>query len=160
MPENGGGAFADFDEFYVGAAPRVVRQLVLLTGDLAEAEDVTHEAFSRAWLRWSTLRSYESPETWVRTVARRLAVSRWRKLRRIASAPFSDTDPRHPHVPGLAEDHVANGEVGEMVKHDGDALSLGQLAKRGDQNSSSPGASRLQRSSSPNCGTEFSAATR
>jgi RNA polymerase sigma-70 factor (ECF subfamily) len=106
VPGGGDGAFTDFDEFYAGSAPRVIRQLVLLTGDLAEAEDVTHEAFARAWLRWSTLRSYESPEAWVRTVARRLAVSRWRKLRSVAMAHRRHGDGRH-HVPELGEDHVA-----------------------------------------------------
>ena len=72
---------AEFDEFYSVCATRVVRQLVLLTGDAAEAEDVTQEAFERAWLRWSTVRDLESPEAWVRTVSRRLAVSRWRRAR-------------------------------------------------------------------------------
>ena len=40
-----------FDAFYAETAPRVVRQLALLTGDIAEAEDVVQEAFERAWLR-------------------------------------------------------------------------------------------------------------
>jgi RNA polymerase sigma-70 factor (ECF subfamily) len=64
----------------------VTRQLFLLTGDLAEAEDLAHEAFARAWLRWSTVRTYDSPEAWVRTVARRVGVSRWRKVRTQAAA--------------------------------------------------------------------------
>jgi RNA polymerase sigma-70 factor (ECF subfamily) len=102
----GGDGFADFDEFYVGAAPRLIRQLVLITGDLAEAEDVVHEAFARAWLRWSAVRSLESPESWVRTVARRLAVSRWRKVRN-ATVAWHRQAARREFVPDLDADRVA-----------------------------------------------------
>ena len=98
-----GGAAADFDTFYAGTAARVLRQVVLLTGDVAEAEDVTQEAFERAWLRWSRVSDCASPEAWVRTVAYRLAVSRWRRVRGAATAwrrhgPLSDPfepDPGH-----------------------------------------------------------------
>ena len=76
----------DFDEFYVVSAHRLVQQLFLLTGDWAEAEDVVSEAYQRAWLRWDSLQYAESAEAWVRTVARRLAVSRWRRARNAAVA--------------------------------------------------------------------------
>jgi RNA polymerase sigma-70 factor (ECF subfamily) len=75
-----------FDDFYVVTAHRLVQQLFLLTGDWAEAEDVVSEAFQRAWLRWDSLQYAESAEAWVRTVARRLAVSRWRRTRNAAVA--------------------------------------------------------------------------
>lgn len=76
----------DFDAFYAGTSLRLVRQLFLLTGDLAEAEDVVHEAYGRAWLRWDVVATLDSPEAWVRTVARRLAVSRWRRMRNASTA--------------------------------------------------------------------------
>ena len=76
----------EFDRFYAGTAHRIVRQMFLLTGDLAEAEDIAHEAFERAWLRWDSVQWADSPEAWVRTVARRLAVSRWRKARNATRA--------------------------------------------------------------------------
>lgn len=96
---------AEFDGFYLGACQRLVRQLFLLTGDLGEAEDVVAEAFERAWLRWPHVRELESAEAWVRTVARRLAVSRWRRMRNSAAAWH-----RHgplPAAPALDEQHVA-----------------------------------------------------
>ena len=96
---------ADFDAFYLGLVRRLVRQTFLLTGDLTEAEDVVAEAFERAWLRWPTVRELDSPEAWVRTVARRLAVSRWRKLRTAAVAWRRHGAP--PDVPALAPEHVA-----------------------------------------------------
>ena len=76
----------EFDEFYVRTAHRLVQQMFLFTGDWAEAEDIASEAYQRAWLRWSSVQPAESPEAWVRTVARRLAVSRWRRTRNAAMA--------------------------------------------------------------------------
>lgn len=107
MAPSEGSAGADFDCFYAGAATRIARQMVLLTGDLAEAEDVTHEAFARAWTRWSRVSTYESPEAWVRTVARRLAISRWRKVRNGAMAWSRHDADRRAHLLELSADHVA-----------------------------------------------------
>ena len=98
------GAAAEFDGLYAQSGDRIVRQMVLLTGDLAEAEDVTQEAFERAWLRWSTVRACESPEAWVRTVARRLAVSRWRRIKNSTAAWMRRGTP--PSLPELNADHI------------------------------------------------------
>ena len=96
---------AEFDAFYAVSAPRVMRQLLALTGDQSEAEDVVQEAFARAWLRWPTVRDAESPEAWVRTVARRLAVSRWRRVRNASVAWVRHGPPIGPAQVGA--DHVA-----------------------------------------------------
>lgn len=44
-----------FDAFYRGTAPRVVRLVYATTGDLTVAQDVTQEAYARAWQKWSTV---------------------------------------------------------------------------------------------------------
>lgn len=80
------GASAEFEAFFVASAPLVRHQLLPLTGDPDEAEDVTQEAFERAWLRWPAVRACDSPEAWVRTVAHRLAISRWRRSTNASSA--------------------------------------------------------------------------
>ena len=98
-------AIGDFDSCYLGLAHRLTRQLFLLTGDLAEAEDVVAEAFERAWLRWPAVSELDSPEAWVRTVARRLAVSRWRKVR-TATAAWRRHGPA-PDVTPLTDEHVS-----------------------------------------------------
>jgi RNA polymerase sigma-70 factor, ECF subfamily len=77
---------AEFEEFYGGAVGRLLGQLVLVTGDLHEAEEVVQEAFARAFIHWSRLRDYEVPEAWVRRVAMNLAAERARRLRRRARA--------------------------------------------------------------------------
>ncbi len=70
-----------FDDFYASTAPVLVRQVQALTGDLAEAQDCVQEAYARAWQRWSTISEYDSPAAWVRMVACRLAISRFRRLK-------------------------------------------------------------------------------
>ena len=76
----------EFDEFYAGSWSRLVGQLYVMTGDLAEAQDVVQEAYVRAWRRREELSAAGAPEAWVRTVAWRLAVSRWRRARGYLSA--------------------------------------------------------------------------
>ena len=39
-----------------------------LIGDAAEAQDLTQEAYARAWRRWRTVRAYHEPEAWLRVV--------------------------------------------------------------------------------------------
>ena len=81
-PSTGQGADArEFDAFYAESVGRLIGYLYAMTGDLAEAQDVVQEAFARAWERRAELDLNGAPEAWVRTVAWRLAVSRWRKVR-------------------------------------------------------------------------------
>jgi RNA polymerase sigma-70 factor, ECF subfamily len=77
---------ATFEEFYRACFDRLVGQLALVTGSMAEAEDVVQEAFLRAAARWPSLRHYDVPEQWVRRVALRLAINQFRRGRRRAAA--------------------------------------------------------------------------
>jgi RNA polymerase sigma-70 factor (sigma-E family) len=70
-----------FDTFYRATRQRLFECVYALTGNAAEAQDATQEAYVRAWQRWSAVAEYGDPEAWVRTVARRIAVSRWRRGR-------------------------------------------------------------------------------
>jgi RNA polymerase sigma-70 factor, ECF subfamily len=98
-------AAAEFDLFYRRTADSVLRQMVMVTGDLAEAEDVVQEAFERAWLRWRQVHDSAYPEAWVRTVAHRLAVSRWRRLRNASAAWLRLGPPAAP--PEIDSEHIA-----------------------------------------------------
>lgn len=77
---------AAFDAFYSASFSRVVGQVYAMCGDFSEAQDCVQEAFVRAWDHRRQLDRAHAPEAWVRTVAWRLAVSRWRRARR-ALAP-------------------------------------------------------------------------
>jgi RNA polymerase sigma-70 factor, ECF subfamily len=94
-----------FEEFYTGAVGRLLGQLLLVTGDLHEAEEVVQEAFARASVRWAWLRDYDLPEAWVRRVALNLAAERARRLRRQARALLRLGPP--PQVPAASAEALA-----------------------------------------------------
>ena len=96
---------AEFEEFYGGAVGRLLGQLVLVTGDLHEAEEVVQEAFARAFIHWSRLRDYEAPEAWVRRVAMNLAAERARRLRRRTRAILRAGP--SPHEPQVSVEAIA-----------------------------------------------------
>ena len=98
-------ADADFDAFYASGAAGLVRQLHAMTGDLTEAQDCVQEAYARAWQRWSAVSRYDAPEAWVRQVAWRLAVSRFR--RRVHGTRLMGRHGPPPDVPALSPDRVA-----------------------------------------------------
>ena len=94
-----------FDQFYEISFRRLVGQIYAMCGDLAEAQDCVQEAFIRAWDKRRSLDSDRSPEAWVRTVAYRLAVSRWRRARKALRAPdraHAAQTPREPDVSRVA----------------------------------------------------------
>jgi RNA polymerase sigma-70 factor (ECF subfamily) len=88
----------EFDDFYRGTSQRLARYAYGLTGDATEAQDLTQEAYARAWRRWRSVRTYHEPEAWLRVVLTRLATDRWRRLgiRRAASAGLRPPEPAQP----------------------------------------------------------------
>lgn len=94
-----------FDAFYSGTNRRVLHQMYAMTGNLADAQELAQEAYARAWQRWSTVSAYDDPEAWVRTVAWRLAASRWRKARNGVAAMLRQGPPEHAPEPSI--DNVA-----------------------------------------------------
>ncbi|GLF99348.1 SigE family RNA polymerase sigma factor [Streptomyces yaizuensis] len=88
----------EFEEFYTHSVKHLVGQVYLMTGDLHEAQDVVQEAFVRGWARRARLERDAGPEAWIRTVAWRLAVSRWRRRGRTLAAWRL----RDGHLPGTA----------------------------------------------------------
>lgn len=93
----------EFDGLYAACAQRLVAQVAMLTGDMGEAQDAVQEAFVRAWNHRQHVDVGAGAEGWVRTTALRLAVSRWRRVRRtVLGAATPD-----PQVAGPTPDHVA-----------------------------------------------------
>lgn len=90
----------EFEEFYAQTVRRLTGQLSVMVGDPYEAQDVVQEAFVRGWRRRRQLEREGQPEAWIRTVAWRLAVSRWRFRRRSAEAWKRNGTPPHVEGPG------------------------------------------------------------
>jgi len=92
------GSEREFTAFYDATWSRTVACAYAVTGDVGSAEEVAQEAYTRAWPRWSKLATYDDPGAWVRQVAVRTAISRWRRsrtaLRHLArSRPPETVDP-------------------------------------------------------------------
>src|SRR6266508_4277859 len=94
-----------FDAFYRGSNQRLYDCVYAITGNRSEAQDAVHEAYARAWQRWNTVGDYADPEAWVRTVARRVAVSRWRRTRSALLAH------RRPGPPPASAGHPAGHDA-------------------------------------------------
>ncbi|MEU8975525.1 SigE family RNA polymerase sigma factor [Streptomyces monashensis] len=130
----------EFDAFYAAAFPRLTGQLYAFTGDHGEAQDVVQEAFVRAWDRQRDFLTDGAPEAWVRTVAMRLAVSRWRRARRwlelVRRTPLPESTPgpesQHAHLTDLvtALRQLPQAQRMTLVLHHLCDLSVEQVASQ------------------------------
>jgi RNA polymerase sigma-70 factor (ECF subfamily) len=80
----------NFTDLYASSYARLVGQVTVVTTDRDAAEDAVQEAFGRLWKQWESLSGYDRPEAWLRRVAINIAISRWRRIRRLH--PLGDTD--------------------------------------------------------------------
>jgi RNA polymerase sigma-70 factor (ECF subfamily) len=64
--------------------PRVVATLMKDLGDLELAEEAAQDAFVEAASRWAVEGRPDAPGAWVLTTARRRAIDRLRRRRRLA----------------------------------------------------------------------------
>ena len=71
----------DFTDCYAASFAPIAGQLAVYLGSVDEAQEVTQEAFTRAWTRWGRIARYDDPSAWVRRVAWNLATSRIRRVR-------------------------------------------------------------------------------
>lgn len=73
----------NFTDLYASSFGRLVGQVTMVTGDRRAAEDAVQEAFGRLWTHWDSLSTHASQEAWVRRVAINVAISGWRRIRRL-----------------------------------------------------------------------------
>lgn len=72
----------DFAEFYRTSADAHLRAVYASVGDRALAEDLTAEAFARAYASWRKVSRHPAPKAWVVRTALNTHVSWWRRRRR------------------------------------------------------------------------------
>lgn len=108
-----------FDAFYRASFTRLVGQVYAMCGDRAEAQDCVQEAFIRAWDKRRQLDEQQSPEAWVRTVAHRLAISRWRRTVKGLRPPDRSREPAAPREPDANRVALvkALGQLPEKQRH-------------------------------------------
>jgi RNA polymerase sigma-70 factor (ECF subfamily) len=128
----------DFDEFYASTFGKIQLQLYVYLGDRAEAQDLSQEAFCRAFATWKRISGYHDPVAWVRRVAWNLATSR---LRRQRTAGNFLRRQREEHHAGPSPDRVALvGALGRippvlskaLVLHYIGQLSVAEIAVQED----------------------------
>jgi len=88
---------ADFSSFVAASSRRLLRGAYLITGDLAEAEDLLQTALERAYRRWPSIRQKDVPEAYVRKIIVTTAINAGRR-RKFTSAPLDERQ-----LPGLAD---------------------------------------------------------
>lgn len=72
----------EFAEFYEEARVACLRAVYAAVGDWPLAEDLTAEAFARAYASWRTVCRHPAPRAWVVRTALNTHVSWWRRRRR------------------------------------------------------------------------------
>lgn len=72
----------DFADFYRDARDGCLRAVFAACGDLALAQDLTGEAFARAYASWRKVSRHPAPRAWVVRTALNTHVSWWRRRRR------------------------------------------------------------------------------
>jgi RNA polymerase sigma-70 factor (sigma-E family) len=72
----------DFAEFYQRARDGCLRAVCAAVGDRSLAEDLTSEAFARAYASWRKVAKHPAPRAWVVRTALNTHVSWWRRRRR------------------------------------------------------------------------------
>jgi RNA polymerase sigma-70 factor (ECF subfamily) len=84
-----------FAELFRAEYPGLVRELGLILGDRALAQDVAADGFVEMWRTWDRVSALERPGAWVRRVALRNAGrARWRRdRRRQVEASFEASPP-------------------------------------------------------------------
>jgi RNA polymerase sigma factor (sigma-70 family) len=83
-----------FEEVYERHLGDVFRYAFVLTRNRDEADDVTSEAFARAFRAWQSGREPSGPTLpWLLTIARNIATDGWRRGRRILARPPESTGP-------------------------------------------------------------------
>jgi RNA polymerase sigma-70 factor (ECF subfamily) len=115
-----------FDVFYRDTSIRMVRYGYALTGELAEAQDIVQEAYTKAWRHWRTVAVHPAPEAWLRLTISRLATDRWRRLSGWR-AVLSRTGPPEPVGPPSEDTVVLTAALRQLPANLRQAVSLHYL---------------------------------
>jgi RNA polymerase sigma-70 factor (ECF subfamily) len=123
---------ATFDVFFRTTKKPLVTMAYLLSGDQEVAQDLTQEAFLRAWSRWNRISKYDDPEAWTRRVLYNLIISRSRKdkiRRRAVESPRFAPPPDELHLLlAAALRSLPDSQMRALVLHDGAGLSVREVA--------------------------------
>jgi len=94
----------DFSAFVDASSRRLLRSAYLITGNIAEAEDLLQTALEKAYRRWPSIRRTDMPEAYVRRMLVTTAIDAGRRRRLASSALDAESLPGRldPAIEGVA----------------------------------------------------------
>ena len=118
----------DFETFFGNSYGSVVRAVAMALGDRAHAEDVTQEAFARAFRRWRVVSAMDRPVTWVYVVALNAERKRWRRDARVPSGGDQVDAVVADPAAGVATTIVVRDAIARLAPRQRCAVALRYLA--------------------------------
>jgi RNA polymerase sigma-70 factor (sigma-E family) len=123
-----------FEEFAATRMPGVLRFAAVLTGDLADAEDLAQEVLTRAYSRWNRIGGLDRPDLYVRKMMLNEYLS-WRRrpARQIpAGAGLEPASTASDHAQQYIEREALLAELGKLSRRQRAVLVLRYYEDRGD----------------------------
>jgi RNA polymerase sigma-70 factor (ECF subfamily) len=128
------GPEGEFDAFFRDQLARLAGQAYVFTGDLAQAQDLAHEALARAWERWGQIRLLDDAAAWTRRVLYNLAVSEWRRAKVRSSDGITPRSIEGPDVEAMALAEALRTlpelQRHAIVLHDAAGVTVPEIARQ------------------------------
>jgi RNA polymerase sigma-70 factor (ECF subfamily) len=118
-----------FEELYRRAFPRVYAYVATLLRDRSAAEEVTAQAFERAYRRRRTYKARRgSPDAWLFGIARNAALDELRRRKRRLSLEVDPVDaaavPADEHADRALRRETVRAALAALAPHERDLLAL------------------------------------
>ena len=124
-----------FDAFYAGTNRRVLHQMYAMTGTWPTRRTWSRRRTPGPGNGGRSVSTYDDPEAWIRTVAWRLAASKWRKTKNGVAAMLRHGPPSHAPEPSIdnvalvtALRQIPEAQRRTIVLHHLVGLSVGEVA--------------------------------
>jgi len=124
-----------FEEFAATRMPGVLRFAAVLTGDLADAEDLAQEVLTRAYSRWDRIGGLDRPDLYVRKMILNEYLSWRRRSARqipVGAGALEPASAVSDHAQQYIEREALLAELGKLSRRQRAVLVLRYYEDRGD----------------------------
>jgi RNA polymerase sigma-70 factor (ECF subfamily) len=117
----------DFEEFFAENYETVERAVSVAVGNRDRAEELTQEAFARAYRRWRHVSGMERPVAWLYVVALNTERKRWRREQRTPDTAAPDAD-QTDHADPVVDAIVLRDAITALPSRQRTVITLRYLA--------------------------------